>query len=215
MLKQQGVILLHGIGRTRFSMLFLEFKLKRLGFYVVNKTYPSRQLPIEQLSEFIDHAINQCKKHNATPIHFVTHSLGSILVRHYFQSHPTQNIGRVVMLGPPNHGSEIASLLKDTYWFKKVWGAAGQQLGVEHDSVPNMLKPIDLEVGIIAGNNNGYTILSSLVAKPNDGLVSLDSAKLSEMNDFCELPVSHGVMLFHSLVSKQVVSFINHGRFDK
>lgn len=215
MTKKQGVILLHGIARTRFSMLFLAWELKKQGFYVVNRTYPSRKLPIEKLSTFIDQAIDDCKQNNAIPIHFVAHSLGSILVRHYFQHHETNNIGRVVMLGPPNHGSEIVSLLRSASWFKKIWGSAGQQLGVEFDSLPNTLKPINLEIGVIAGNNNGYPILSSLIAKPNDGLVSLESAKLNEMKDFCILPISHGAMLFHRAVSRQVIGFIINGYFDK
>ena len=109
-------MLLHGLGRTRLSMRALQRDLENSGFCVWNKSYPSTKKSIEELSCVVGQAIAECTEKNATSIHFVTHSLGGILVRHYFQHHSIPNIGKVVMLGPPNHGSDIVDHCRDKWW---------------------------------------------------------------------------------------------------
>lgn len=145
------VVLLHGLGRTAHSMNTLENSLTDNGYLVINNSYPSREKTITELSSIVGDGISACKNQQAEHIHFVTHSLGGILVRQYFQTHTVVEAKRVVMLGPPNRGSEVATKYKNEWWYQWITGPAGQELGIEVSSTPNTLKPISLEIGIIAG----------------------------------------------------------------
>lgn len=212
---KECVALLHGLGRTRLSMRALQRDLENSGFCVWNKNYPSTKKSIEELSCVVGQAIAQCVEKNATPIHFVTHSLGGILVRQYFQDHGLENIGRVVMLGPPNHGSEIVDHWRDKWWFKLATGPSGQELGTESTSLVNSLKPLNLEVGIIAGCKSSDPWFSPLFSTENDGKVSVASARLEGMKDFLVVNRGHIFMANSREVSRQVVSFLKTGMFAK
>ncbi len=212
---KECVVLLHGLGRTRLSMRALQRDLENSGFCVWNKSYPSTKKSIEELSCVVGQAIAECTEKNATSIHFVTHSLGGILVRHYFQHHSIPNIGKVVMLGPPNHGSDIVDHCRDKWWFKLATGPPGQELGTESGSVPNALKPMNLDVGIIAGRKSSEPWFSPLFADQNDGKVSVASAKLEGMKDFLVVDSGHTFMANSKEVSRQVVSFLKTGKFER
>ena len=144
------VITLHGLLRGEGSMQPMADFLMQSGYQVVNLGYPSRDAPIAELAAtVIPAALERCE--GAERVHFVTHSLGGILVRHYLTDHNVPNLGRTVMLGPPNGGSEIVDKLGDLAVFEWLNGPAGQQLGTGPDSVPNQLGPVNYEVGVIAG----------------------------------------------------------------
>ena len=91
---------------------------------------------------------------------FVTHSMGGILVRQYLRQHSVPHLHRVVMLGPPNKGSEVVDVLGNTPGFHFINGDAGLQLGTGQGSVPNTLGPVDFDLGIIAGTRSINWILS-------------------------------------------------------
>ncbi len=209
------VVLLHGLGRTNYSMASLEKSLMKEGYVVVNDSYPSRKENIEKLSAVVGKGIEECKKQRVQEIHFVTHSLGGILVRSYFQTNVVPEAKRVVMLGPPNHGSEVTSNNKDKWWYKLFTGPAGQELGIEPTSKPNQLGKISLEVGIIAGTESLDPWFSRAISGPNDGKVSVESAKLEEMKDFITVPHSHTFMAESADVQKQVSFFLTQGKFKR
>ena len=210
------VILLHGLGRTPLSMLPLKFALDRAGYRTVNQGYPSLALPIEELAAtHVPEALAKCAVPPGTPVHFVTHSMGGILVRHYLQDKRLPDGSRMVMLGPPNHGSELIGELADNSWFS-VMGPAALQLGTGAGSLAANLGPVDVEIGIIAGTRTGLdTILlqTAPLPGPNDGKVSVASARLPEMQDFLAVDESHTFMLTDSLVIEQVIAFLADGRF--
>ena len=184
---QTCVILLHGLGRTPLSMLPLKFALDRAGYRTVNQGYPSLARPIEELSGTqVPEALAKCAAPPDAPVHFVAHSLGGILVRHYLQDHDVPDGSRMAMLGPPNHGSELIDEFADDAWFT-VMGPAALQLGTGADSVPANLGPVDLEIGVIAGTRtslDSMILQAAPLPEPNDGKVSLESASLDEMQDF-------------------------------
>jgi len=208
------VILLHGLGRTNLSMLSLELEL-RLDFHVVNSSYPSTSKSIDELSYVVKDGVDSCREKSAAQIHFVTHSLGGILVRKYFQDVTVPEARRVVMLGPPNHGSEVAEHYKDSWWYKFATGPAGQELGTHEESLPNTLKPIQLEVGIIAGTKSSDPWFSYLFEGAGDGKVSVSSTALEEMKDFIIVHQGHTFIANSPEVIAQVQYFLAHGKFNK
>lgn len=213
-LANECVVLLHGLGRTSYSMSSVEDSLAKDGYIVINNSYPSTEKNIQQLASVVGDGISACKKSGAHSIHFVTHSLGGILVRQYFQSNVVAEAKRVVMLGPPNHGSEVATKKKDQWWYKMATGPAGQELGIEANSMPNQLKSVPLEIGIIAGTESLDPWFAGVVPKPNDGKVSVASAKLAEMKDFITVPHSHTFIANAEVVSNQIKLFLKQGHFD-
>ena len=209
------IVLLHGLARTEKSLTKLEQHLENEGFNVVNVGYPSRDKTIEELSvDVIPTAINDCAKLGVSKVHFVTHSMGAILVRYYLQHNDIPNMGRVVMLSPPNKGSEVVDKFKDLSIFKSIYGPAGGQLGTGPDSLPNTLGAPNYEVGIITGDKTINPLFSMLIKGADDGTVSVDSARLDGMKDFLVVSKTHPFIMYDTTVFDQVIAFIRNGSFN-
>lgn len=210
----ENVILLHGLARSNASMCKLEIALQKRGYSVQNISYASTRNKIEILAEqTIAPALKKCAA-NLT-VNFVTHSLGGILVRQYLYQHEIKNLGRVVMLGPPNRGSEVIDKLGNFPGFHFINGDAGMQLGAGAGSVPNRLGKAKFDLGIIAGTRSINLILSSLIPGTDDGKVSVDNTRLEGMNDHLEMAVTHPFMMKNSKVIEQVLYYLEHGKFKR
>ena len=209
------VIVLHGMGRTHASMGLIESRLQNEGYAVWNKSYASTSEALDVLADSaVGSGLKYCEALDAPKIHFVTHSLGGILVRIYLQGNHIKNLGRIVMLAPPNHGSEIAELLKEYSVYEMTMGPAGLALGTGPDSVPNQLQAIEGEIGIIAGNFTSDPWFSPLIPGEDDGKVSVERTKLKEMKDFLVVDSGHTFMMRNDEVIDQVILFLRHGEFD-
>jgi len=213
--KKECVIVLHGLGRTHNSMNQVEQALLKEGYFVWNESYPSRLAPIQILSaKAIENGLDYCKNTKATKYHFVTHSLGGILIRHYLQSNSIDNLEKIVMLGPPNQGSEVADKLKDNYLYQQYTGPAGQEIGTDENSLPNRLKPIPGTIGIIAGSFSSDPWFSPIIPGEDDGKVSVMRTRLKEMNDFIVVSSGHTFMMHDHSVIEQIIYFLSNGKFD-
>jgi len=208
------VVLLHGLWRSENSMNKMEKSLAEAGYRVHNIEYESTKKPVEVLAgEAVADGLEACGE--ADTIHFVTHSMGGILVRQYLQERDIDHLGRVVMLGPPNQGSEVIDLYADWPGFEWFSGPAGLQLGTGEASLPRSLGPAHFDVGIIAGNRTINPILSQSLPGRDDGKVSVDSTRVEGMNDHMELPVTHVFMMRNEEVIGQVLHYLANGYFDR
>lgn len=210
------VVLLHGLARTSKSMTKLASAFDARGYKVANVDYPSRIKPIENLAEIaVEKGINECDTNADEKIHFVTHSMGGIIVRYYLAHNQLPQLGRIVMLAPPNKGSQVVDNLSRLPGYALLNGPAGAQLGTGEDSIPSTLGPVTYPVGVVAGTRTINLLLSLYLPNPDDGKVSVENTKVDGMADFIELPVSHPFIMRKEAVVEQVVAFIANGKFTR
>jgi len=215
LLASDCVILLHGLGRTSVSLNRIERTLDREGYLVANIQYPSRRNIIEELAApAIESGIAACNEMEAKRINVLTHSMGGILVRYYLASHTIENLHRVVMLAPPNQGSEIVDVYRHVPGYVWLNGPAGLQLGTDVDSMPGQLGPVDFELGVIAGNRTINFILSQFLENPDDGKVSVANTRVEGMCAFIEMPTTHAMMMRNRDVIGEAIRFLETGRFE-
>ncbi|UNK57488.1 alpha/beta fold hydrolase [Pseudoxanthomonas daejeonensis] len=210
------VVLLHGLGRTHRSMARIDWMLRDAGYATANIDYPSQSQTIEASARTaIPQGVRECRDAGAQRIHFVTHSMGGLLLRYYLGNDPVAGLGRVVMLGPPNQGSEVADALVGTTLYDRVNGPAGAQLVTGPGGIAARLGPAEFPLGIIAGNEQTAfdSVLATRIVGENDGKVAVERAKVDGMADFLVLPVNHTFMVVNDVVIGQVLEFLRHGRF--
>ena len=213
---REAVVLLHGVALPSLVMTRVAGTLRRAGYRVVNVGYPSRTMPIREIAaQYFPQQLRRHGIESAGRVHFVTHSMGGLVLRLYFQEHRPRNLGRVVMLGPPNHGS-AASDYAATHWlFRRIGGINLPALGVGDTSVARSLPAADFALGIIAGTQSFHGLFAHQLHGVNDGAVTVDSARLDGMRDFLTVPHSHTLMLWRAGALAQVLAFLRDGLFAR
>jgi pimeloyl-ACP methyl ester carboxylesterase len=210
-MQKETVVLLHGIGRTKRSMKALEKALSQDGYNVINIDYPSRKQSTNTCAKSI---VDEIKKFCGPEdkIHFVAHSMGAIIVRQLLAAEPIANIGNIVLLGPPNHGSEIADFLHQWVLYKQFYGPAGQELTTIY-AQKTPFPAISQSFGVIAGNLclNPFSVW--ILPTKSDGIVTIESTKLSGMLDHIVLSCTHSFMMMNKKVIDQVLFFLKNSKF--
>ena len=215
--ENETVILLHGILRSKTDMILLEKDIAKLGYNCINILYPSRSKNLEDLTQYIENEIQAHDNYNRhAPIHFVTHSMGGLLARYYIATHKPENLGKVIMLSPPNTGSEFADFFTNNKLFssiyKSLFGPAGQQLVTSHE---HPCGNIDYPLGIIAGSSSINPLAPFILNDEHDGIVPVERTKLDGMCDHITLKSNHSLMMFDPKVIKQVIYFLENDRFER
>ena len=218
-MQTETVVLLHGLGRTPLAMTGLEQYLRKQGYQVVNQGYPSRQHAIPELCRQLMHDLVP-QLAGANRIHFVTHSMGGILLRyglHHWKL-PAHRLGRAVMLAPPNQGSEVVDHLRRLPLIPRLMGPAFLQLGTDCDSIPQQLlgrenNALAMDVGIITGRKSMEPWFSRWLEGESDGKVSVARSQHPAMKDFCVMDVGHTFIMNDTAVRQQIVQFLRHGLF--
>jgi pimeloyl-ACP methyl ester carboxylesterase len=210
----QGVVLLHGIARTSRSLNRLQRALQQTGFATLNLDYASRKATLDDLARQVHPAISAFADTIDGPLHFVGHSMGGLLMRVYLATYRPKRLGRAVMLGTPNTGSEVADALRMLFVYRAFYGPAGQQLSTTQDPTLRTLPAVDYPVGIIAGCRTIDPISSFFILpRPNDGKVSVQRTRLEGMADHIVVAASHTGLTRHPLAVEQTVAFLREGRF--
>lgn len=207
-------VLVHGLARSSASMNKLARALNEAGWHTANIDYPSREFPVASLAPAVFNAgIEACRQLGAKRIDGMGHSLGGILFRQFTQSETIEKFGRFVMLGTPNHGSEVVDKLRDVPGFVALNGPAGLELGTDPDSVPNTLGDAVYDTAVIAGTSSINLVLSNFLPNPDDGKVSVQSARLDGMCAMLTVPVSHPFLMKDDLVVSNAIEYLASGKF--
>jgi rhomboid family GlyGly-CTERM serine protease len=213
--RKECVILLHGLCRSSLSMGFMERALRQSGFAVLNLDYASTRKSITDIAlDDIVKAVSTCSRMGYERIHFVTHSMGGIVVRRYLQDHQLPEGSRLVMLAPPNQGSELMDWAVTSFpRLSRLAGPGASQLRTCDRTLLARLTPVSAEVGVIIGNTSWNPYFSDILPGKDDGKVTVERAKLAEMTDFLIAECNHTTILFKPIIQRQVVSFLEHGQF--
>lgn len=201
---------MHGLGRTRASMALLGERLDWAGYDVTNVDYDSRGGILAEHAETLAAEVSACCA-AAPRVHFVGHSLGGLVIRRYLADTRPESLGRVVLLAPPNQGSEVAD------WFREqqlghLLGPAGLGLGTGDAGIPASLPPPEYEVGIIAGNRSLNPIGSVLIPGPDDGMVGVDNTRIEDV-PLIVVPRSHTFLMNDRFTTEAVIGFLRTGKF--
>ena len=213
MISKKIVILIHALATSKYFMQPIASYLTKHNFEVYNWDYQSRKFTIPEIaSQLQDYII--LNNLNNYEVNFVTHSMGGIVLRYYAKNY-NLNIGNVVMLAPPNNGSEVVDKLKNFYFYKMVFGPAAYSLGTSNDDLVTNLGSVNFNLGVMIGNISYDPLSSIFLPEGNDGKVSIESSKIEGMKEHFVVNSSHITIIFNPNNYKYIYNFLTCGNFSE
>jgi pimeloyl-ACP methyl ester carboxylesterase len=210
-----AIVVLHGIFQPAFTMLPFCRYLSKEGYSVLNIDYPSTSHPIEQLADIVSARIDAHSASVDGKLHLIGYSMGGLIIRAFLRNQVPINLGKVVMIGTPNHGSEVADFLKSFPPFRYLYGPAGQQLVTDQKAFASIFANDGFDLGIIAGDAARNPILDCIIGQPSDGKVSVESTKLACAKDHFVVHSNHTLLPHNRRVWEQTTVFLRNGKFDR
>lgn len=211
---QSCVFVLHGLARRASSMDDLCGALAHAGFHAENVAYPSTEGTFDEMVSALATAVAE-RSQTCGEIHFVGYSLGALVVRGYLARSTPPHLGRVVLLAPPNHGSEIVDEIGWSWTFRALMGRTASRLGTGADSLARSLPPPSFPVGVIAGDRWINVLGWLFIPGVHDGTVSVASARLDGMTDFLLVHRTHTFLMDAPEVAAATIAFLRSGRFEE
>jgi pimeloyl-ACP methyl ester carboxylesterase len=210
-----AVAVLHGIFQPAFTMVPFCRHLEGHGYSVLNVDYPSTSHPIQEIATIVADRIDA---HGATVdgrLHLVGFSMGGLVIRALLRDRVPINLGRVVMVGTPNHGSEVADFLAGFAPYRYFYGPAGQQLITDQKDFAAIFANDGMDLGIIAGDSTFNPLAHKIFGKPSDGRVSVESTKLVCAADHLVVHSNHTMLPHNAEAMRQTAIFLREGRFER
>ena len=203
------VVLLHGLWRGFRAMVPLARRITGTGFATVSIPYPSTRLPIGRLAERVS---EQVAGHAAgRTVHFVTHSLGGIVLRAMLAEDVPWRTGRVVMLAPPNGGSEIVDRASGNAMMGMFLGPAGRGLGSDGEPARLPGLPETVESLVIMGEKPSLPFFQKILGERNDGIVTVGRGVMDGARGFEVVDAGHTFIALHPRVIRAVLAFLSTG----
>jgi pimeloyl-ACP methyl ester carboxylesterase len=206
----KAVVLVHGIGRSSKSFRAMRSRLSEAGYQVFGFDYPSTRVSIDEAAQYLQSAIASLE--GLAEINFVAHSMGGLVVRAYLARERDERIGRLVMIGVPNLGADLADRLRNVMLYKAVLGPAGQELVTDELGLIPTLPVPDFEFAVIAGGRGTLQGYNPLIPGDDDGTVSVSCTRLPGAADFAVVNGLHTFLMNHPETVDQAVRFLSTGR---
>jgi triacylglycerol esterase/lipase EstA (alpha/beta hydrolase family) len=222
--RDELVIIVHGLARNAASMVDMANGIKQQGYKTCVIDYPTIVEAIDNTLRVSAHQIHGCIRHfnhqlaqsKNGKVHFIGHSLGGLVIRSYLADHQdfalSDEMGEVVFLGTPNHGSDVADFFSNIKLLSLVGGTAAA-LTTGPNSLPNILPNPNYRFAVIAGVDS-YPLLKHMFNNKNDGLVSVKSAQLPNMHDFIKVDIKHDQLRSAPYVFELILNYLSHQQFQ-
>lgn len=215
------VVLLHGLGRTPRAMWPISLAARHRGYSVVNFGYHSRRSGIAEHAASVAERIKRLEAREARALYFVTHSLGGIVLRHAVASGlvDAARIARVVMLSPPNQGSDVARFVCEHRLAgpvsRRLLGPSGPELASGEGGIVRQLPPVEFETGVIAGSRAANPLFRRVLRAANDGTVTVADTMVPGMRDHLVVRHGHTFIMAAPDVIRQIFAFLETGHFSR
>jgi len=210
---QNLVVLLHGILDQPYTMLKLENGLSDQGYSVLSINYPTIKTDIDSITNLLYGHINPLEN-KYKKIHFVTHSMGGLVIRAYLNKFPCKRYGKLVMIAPPNKGAILADRFDEFILYKWILGKTGQKLGKDKDDYWNMFPVPEIPFGIISGGMKNKKGVNPLIPGDDDGIVGVEETQIKGAQDSIIIKGLHSSILWKDRTLNQVKQFIEQGEFN-
>lgn len=194
------VLLIHGLFMGSWILSFIASHLRREGYRCYGYDYPTR---IRRMDHHGKELADRLQLWPEKRFDVVTHSMGGLILREALSRAPElqERIGRIVMIAPPNQGSDLARFWREKFPVAERLVVPLSDLSSESGSpvygLPNL--PGELEFGVLAAEN--------------DHAVSEERTHLAGEREHRILPGRHTSILFRKRTAETVGHFLRHGNF--